>query len=401
MAAELFCRKFKNSSYIKALKIFLSFIPIFITFCKIIVRSEELKEPYVSAKSAILICANSGSVIFKKNENMPLPMASTTKIMTAVLALEYIDACSNKEVEITDEMVRVEGTSMGLLPGDIVNIKSLIQGMMLCSGNDSANALSIAVSGNTDKFISLMNDKAKSIGMKNTKFSTPSGLDKDNHHSTAEDMAVLGAYAMENPEFSNIVSKKSAGIKFINPSKTVKLKNHNKLLSLYEGCIGIKTGFTKQAGRCLVSCAEKNNIKLICVTLNAPNDWDDHTNLYNYGFENSISKTFDDSNFKTQIPIENQNDKFAEAYCNSNFTKCFKKGDENKVIRKVEIQKYCKVPLQKGQILGKVIYSLDGKIIGENNIISATELKNEKPHKKGFFKSLRDFFGKIFKKHNK
>lgn len=401
MATELFCRKHKIFLCNQALKFILSLILLINSFFRITATAEKTLEPNVSAKSAILICADSGSVIFKKNENMPLPMASTTKIMTAVLALEYIDACSDKEVEITDEIVRVEGTSMGLAPGDIVSISSLAQGMMLCSGNDSANAISIAVSGNTDKFISLMNEKAKSIGMKNTKFSTPSGLDKDDHHSTAEDMAVLGAYAMENPEFSNIVSKKFAGIKFINPSKTLKLKNHNKLLSLYEGCIGIKTGFTKQAGRCLVSCAEKDNIKLICVTLNAPNDWDDHTNLYNYGFKNTVVKTFDDSGFKTQIPIENQNNKFAEAYCNSSFTKCFKKGDENKVIRKVEIQKYCKVPLEKGQILGKVIYCLDEKIIGENNIISATELKNDQPHKKGFFKSLRDFFGKIFKKHNK
>ena len=202
----------------------------------------------VSAKSATLICADSGCVVWSKNETAPMPMASTTKIMTSILTLEHAEAHGNKEIEITPEMIRVEGTSMGLMQGDIVNLESLAKGMLLCSGNDAANAAAIAVSGETGKFINLMNEKAKLIGMNDTKFCTPSGLDKDNHHSTAHDMALLGAYAMENEKFSNIVSQKSMPIKFINPSKTVNYKNHNKLLRLYPHCTGIKTGFTKLAG---------------------------------------------------------------------------------------------------------------------------------------------------------
>ena len=349
----------------------------------------------VSAKSAILMCSDSGSVLWSKNETQPLPMASTTKIMTALLTLECMQACGNKEIEITDEMVRVEGTSMGLMPGDIVNLDALAKGMLLCSGNDSVNAAAIAVGGTTEKFISLMSEKAKLIGMKDTKFSTPSGLDKDNHHSTAKDMAVLGAYAMENEDFAKIASQKSMQVKFVNPSKVINIRNHNKLLRLYEGCIGVKTGFTKAAGRCLVSCAEKNGVRLICVTLNAPNDWDDHMKLYNYGFENTVSKLFSDKNFKTFVPLEGKKDENIEAIGISEFSKSFKKGDENKVERKVELANSVKSPIEKGQIVGKVVYCLDGRIIGENQIISNTEIKNPVACKKNFFQSIGEFFKKL------
>ncbi|MBR2579441.1 MAG: D-alanyl-D-alanine carboxypeptidase, partial [Clostridia bacterium] len=276
------------------IKLFFSLAVSFMVFIKIGSVSHAMD---ISAKSAILICADSGSVIFAKNESEPLPMASTTKIMTSLLALENIEAFGDKEIEITDEMVRVEGTSMGLAAGNTVNLETLVQGMMMVSGNDAANAAAIAVAGSSETFVDKMNEKAKLIGMKDTLFCTPSGLDKDDHHSTAYDMAILGAYAMENENFSKIVSQKSMKVHFVNPNKYITMKNHNKLLRLYDGCIGIKTGFTKAAGRCLVSCAQKNGAKLICVTLNAPNDWDDHTKLFDYGFNNVTVKTFNDSDY--------------------------------------------------------------------------------------------------------
>lgn len=376
------------------MKIFklLSVVMAFLLIIPLQIFAEEMG---ISAKSAILICADSGSVLWSKNESEPLPMASTTKIMTSLLALENMEACGNKEVEITDEMVRVEGTSMGLMPGDIVNLQSLAQGMLLCSGNDAANAAAISVGGTTEKFISIMNEKAKQIGMQDTKFSTPSGLDKDNHHSTAKDMAVLGAYAMENENFASIVSKKSMPVKFINPSKTVHYRNHNKLLRLYSDCIGIKTGFTKAAGRCLVSCAEKNGLRLVCVTLNAPSDWDDHIKLYNFGFENTVSKCFSDKNLNFTIPSKIlEQDGNVEAYCDSEFSCSFKKGDENKVERKLELPEKILSPVEKGQIIGNVVYYLDGKEIGKNEIISKTEVKKVVKQKKGFFHALTNFFRK-------
>ena len=373
---------------------FLEFL-FFSVFCFPSAYASELD---VSAKSAILICADSCDVIWSKNETEPLPMASTTKIMTSLLALESMRAQTNKEVEITEEMVRVEGTSMGLRAGDIVDLNALSQGMLLCSGNDAANAAAIAVAGNTENFIFLMNEKAKLIGMQDTKFSTPSGLDKDDHHSTAKDMALLGAYAMENEDFAKIVSQKSMKVKFINPSKVVSYKNHNKLLRLYDGCIGIKTGFTKAAGRCLVSCAEKNGVRLICVTLNAPNDWDDHINLYNFGFENTECKVFDDSNLRLEIPIKNaQNEKILAGGVSS-FSRTFKKGKSCNVVRTVDVPEIYEENIQKGQTLGKVVYYLDGKIIGSNDIVSNSEFIKKASEKKSFFGSIANFFKNLFKK---
>ena len=355
----------------------------------------------VSAKSAILICADSGSVIWSKNETEPLPMASTTKIMTALLTLEHAAAYGNSEVEITPEMIRVEGTSMGLAAGDIVDLHSLAIGMRLCSGNDSANASAIAVSGETDKFITLMNEKAKSLGMKDTKFSTPSGLDKDNHHSTAHDMAILGSYAMENEEFAKIVSQKSMSVKFLNPSKTVGYRNHNKLLRLYPYCNGIKTGFTKLAGRCLVSSAQKNGVKLVCVTLNAPNDWDDHISLYNYGFENTVLQNFDDKNFTSSIRVDNGVKNEVAVSSVTDFSVSLKKGEENLVSRKVELPESHNAPIEKGQILGKVAYYINDKMIGKNDIIASESVEQNKPSKVGFFSSIKNFFLKLFRINKK
>lgn len=350
----------------------------------------------VSAKSACLIIMDSGEVLFAKNENEPLPMASTTKIMTSLLALEFLEACGNKEIEITDEMVRVEGTSMGLMPKDIVHLETLVKGMMLASGNDAANAASIVVAGDRDKFVSLMNNKAKQIGMKNTRFVTPSGLDSGDHHSTAYDMAILGSFAMENERFFNIASKKSDKVMFVRPQKTVSLRNHNKLLRLYDGCTGIKTGFTKSAGRCLVSCAQRNGVKLIAVTLNAPNDWDDHKIMFDYGFDCTESLNFDDKGFETSVPINNGDKTSIVALCRSTFSYSFKKGDSKRVKRSVEIPQYFNAPIEKGQIVGKVVYYLDGKEIGRNNVISEYAVDKVK-YEKSLWNKVRDFFNNIFK----
>lgn len=357
------------------------------------VKAEEIN---VSAKSSILICADSGDVVWSKNEHEPLPIASTTKIMTSLLTIEHSQA-ENKDVEITDEMVRVEGTSMGLRAGDVIKLKELAKGMLLPSGNDAANAAAIAISGTTEKFSELMNEKAHQIGMKNTNFVTPSGLDSGDHHSTAYDMAILGAFAMENEEFSNIASKKSMKVNFVNPSKSVNLSNHNKLLRLYDGCIGIKTGFTKAAGRCLVSCAQKDGVRLVAVTLNAPNDWDDHKTLYDYGFKNTISKEFDDRNFRTSIPVKDGIVDDVSLAGTTSFVRTFKLGDENKITRKIEMDDYCVAPIERGQIVGKVVYYFGDKKIGENNIISEQDIA-EKKVERGKLAQIWDFIKNLFSK---
>lgn len=237
----------------------------------------------VSAKSAVLMNADTLEVLYAKSENEQRPMASTTKIMTALLALEY--GQPQLTVTASDEAVRVEGTSIGLLPGDKITLETLIYGMLLESGNDAANVTAQALSGSIESFCVLMNSRARELGMNNTSFKNPSGLPSDGHYSTALDMARLAAFAIKQPLFLKICSKISEQVSFGTPESKRTFSNHNKLLSMYDGALGIKTGFTKSSGRCLVSAAKRNGITLVAVTLNAPDDWNDHIRLFDYGFD--------------------------------------------------------------------------------------------------------------------
>lgn len=254
-------------------------------------------ETNISAKSAIVLNADTLSVYYSKNSDIKLSMASTTKIMTAIILCENVRL--DEVVKITYEMIAVEGSSMGLAEHDKITYYGLLCGMLLASGNDAANAVAISISGNTENFAELMNSKAKEIGMKNTNFVTASGLDDNNHYSTAYDMALLASYALKNEVIKNIVCKKSVKIEFGNPTKIRTIINHNKLLSIYNNSIGIKTGFTKKSGRCLVSAAKKENTTLICVTLNDPDDWNDHCELYNRCF-----KMFSEYNLNTYVTLK-------------------------------------------------------------------------------------------------
>lgn len=237
----------------------------------------------ISAYSAVVINSDTGEVLYEKNAHEKRAIASTTKIMTTLLTLE---AGQPDRQFVADSMaIRVEGTSMGLQEGDIVTRRALCYGMLLPSGNDAANAAAVSVSGSMEAFADEMNRKAAQIGMTNTNFVNPSGLDAEGHYSTAYDMAVLTRYALRNDEFSRICSSASASLEYGNPPYKRTLYNSNKLLAQYDGCIGVKTGFTDEARRCLVSAAERDGKTVIAVTLNAPDDWSDHAELLDYGFE--------------------------------------------------------------------------------------------------------------------
>ena len=230
----------------------------------------------VSAEKAILLDAVSGRVLYEKNADAQSLIASTTKIMTALVVCEQCNVLDR--MRIPKEAVGIEGSSMYLKEGEVLTLQELLYGLMLSSGNDAAVALAIYCGGTVEGFAELMNDKARILGMKNTHFENPNGLDSPGHYSTARDLAVLAAYAMENPIFAKAVSTKSirVGERY--------LTNHNKLLWRVEGADGVKTGFTKAAGRILVSSATRDSRRLIAVTLNAPGDWQDHTVLLNDGF---------------------------------------------------------------------------------------------------------------------
>ena len=239
-------------------------------------------ETAVSAKACILIEASTGRILFEKNAQVKLPMASTTKIMTTLLTIESGDL--DTEFIVNSQAIHVEGSSMGLQENDIVTKRALCYGMLLPSGNDAANASAVAVSGSIPDFAKLMNQRAEEIGMTRTCFVTPSGLEGTGHGASAFDMALLTREALQNQIFREICCQASAVVKFGNPPYERTLYNSNKLLRMYDGVIGVKTGFTDEAGRCLVSACERNGVTLICVTLNDRDDWNDHMHLYDYGF---------------------------------------------------------------------------------------------------------------------
>ncbi|MDE6102702.1 MAG: D-alanyl-D-alanine carboxypeptidase [Ruminococcus sp.] len=242
-----------------------------------------VEEPEISAKAAVLISADTGEIVYSLNCNQKLPMASTTKIMTTMLCLESGNLY--EEFEVDGDAIMVEGSSMGLQKGDIVTKYALCCGMLLPSGNDAANATAVKLAGSLEDFAVMMNDKAKELGLSRTWFVTPSGLEGEGHGSSAYDMAILAREALKNDIFREICSSPSIKLEFGNPPYTRWLKNTNKLLTMYDGVYGVKTGFTDEAGRCLVSACERDGIDLICVTLNDRNDWNDHMAMYDYGFE--------------------------------------------------------------------------------------------------------------------
>ena len=305
----------------------------------------------ISAKSAVVISADTCEVVYSKNMNEPLPMASTTKIMSSVIALEY--GAVDEMQKVTTDMIAVEGSSIGLIDGDNVSLKTLVKGMLLESGNDAANAVAHIVGGNIPDFVKMMNNKAKEIGMYSTSFETPSGLDGKNHYSTAFDMAILGAYAIKNPEFRSICEDENDVVYFGNPPYRRVFTNHNKLLSLYDGAFGIKTGFTKKSGRCLVSAVCKDGKTLVAVTLNAPDDWNDHIKMYDYAFEkvNTIEIIEDLSDIKLKIVGGTKNYIDVELLTIQQYT-IVKNNFE--YIDKIYIKQFEYAPINKGDIVGKV-----------------------------------------------
>lgn len=332
--------------------------------------------PSVSAKAAVVICADSKEVVYSKNSDMQLPMASTTKIMTALLALE--NGANEKMLTVTDEMVKVEGTSMGLRCGDSVSMMSLVKGMLICSGNDAANATAHLISGGVEPFSRLMNERARQIGMNNTNFVTPSGLDAENHYSTAYDMALLGAEAIKNPAFLNICSSKSVKAYYGAPPYLRVLTNHNKLLSLSEDYIGIKTGFTKKSGRCLVSAIKRDGKTLIAVTLSAPDDWNDHEKLYEYCI--SLAKTMPltcENGLPKLKVVGGKEAQVSTAFAESVDYTFFEK--PLSYTYKIYIKQFEYAPVLKGESVGRVDFYSDGKLfksvglVAEKDVLSSKE----------------------------
>ncbi len=343
----------------------------------------------ISASSAVLLVSGSNEVLFEKSAYEKRPMASTTKIMSSIIAIE--SGRLDEEITVTQEMTSVEGTSMGLLPNDKVSVSELVYGMLLSSGNDAANATAITIAGSTDAFVSMMNDKAKQIGMLSTHFATPSGLDADDHYSTAYDMALLGSYAIENEQFLEICSSPSAVVDYGNPPYKRRLTNHNKLLKIYDGAIGIKTGFTKKSGRCLVSAAERDGVTLICVTLNDADDWNDHKKLLDYGF--GIVKRYDNYQRDFLISIVGGKD----ASVNAQLQRAPKIGSLNgQITQKVYIEHFLYAPVKKNDVVGySQFYYQNGALADTVPIIIKSDIGQTEYEEKAKFSFIHRILRKI------
>lgn len=348
----------------------------------------------LSAKAAILIDAQTGAVIAEKNEKQRLPMASTTKIMSALLLLESGDL--DTQFKVDNNAIMVEGSSMGLCEDDIVTKRALCYGMLLPSGNDAANQTAVMLAGSTEKFAEMMNDRAKKIGLEDTNFVTPSGLHDENHYSTAYDMAVLTREALKNEDFREICGTKRAKLKFGNPPYERWLVNTNKLLTMFDGCIGVKTGFTDEAGRCLVSAAEKNGVTLICVTLNASDDWNDHKKMYDYGFSVSESRkaSFDSSDLRVnvaggtvpELPVELEN---IPSYTVVN-------GIEPKITSEIIMTNFVYAPVENGKTVGKVNFYSDGKLMCTVNLVTKDGCGADiREHRQGIYETVLEWFKQL------
>ena len=319
----------------------------------------------VSASAAAVINGDNGEVIYLKNADERLPMASTTKIMTALLLCEHGDF--NREITVTKEMLAVEGSSMGLLPGDTVTLHDLLYGMLLASGNDAANVTAFVLGGSVQGFVNMMNEKALALGLQNTHFATPSGLDADDNYTTALELANLARYAMQNEGFAAAASSESAVLNYGNPPYRRTLTNHNRLLKYFDGAVGVKTGFTKKSGRCLVSAAKRDGKYVIAVTLHDPNDWSDHEQMLEYGF--SVIQQIQCNPEKAEyiIPVIGGS-KDSLTVKTEPYTVNSVKTTE--ITCKIGLPKFLYAPIKKGDVIGTISYFSDGEKIAVNEIVA-------------------------------
>lgn len=347
--------------------------------------------PSVSARASALYEPSTKEFIYENNANLRLPMASTTKIMTALIAIERCDL--SEVIVIPCEATGIEGSSVYLRAGDVVTIRDLLYSVLLQSANDAATALAIKIAGDVKGFADVMNARAAELGLNDTHFENPHGLDSKEHYTTAHDLALLAAYALENDTFRTICSTYKYSFVISDSIRTV--VNHNKLLKRYDGAIGVKTGYTDESGRCLVSAAEKDGLTLVAVTLNAPDDWRDHTALLDYGFSrfetvklSSIAIT----DFTVPV-INGQRANLSASIADRDAIITVRKG-QNQLHAKTLINDNLSAPISKGDVIGTVtvydgdtlLYSFD--IIADENVAKADD--------NGFL----DFIKNIFRRSN-
>ena len=337
----------------------------------------------ISAQSGILLDGQTGRVLYDKNPDQQSLIASTTKIMTALIVCQQCNVLDR--MQIPREAVGIEGSSMYLQEGEVLTLQELLYGMMLSSGNDAATALAIYCGGTVEGFAQLMNDKARMLGLTNTHFVNPHGLDAPGHYSTARDVAVLAAAAMENPIFAQTVSTKSVTI-----GDRI-LTNHNKLLWQYPDADGVKTGFTKAAGRILVSSAKRNGRRLICVTINDGNDWMDHRTLLDRGFSNfQVKKLVSAGEEMGTLAVFGGEKDQVRLIAKEDFS--YSLAEKERITFHLSPKEFAYAPVVAGGDAGFVYVCVDGKVAGKIPVYYEETIEQIPPRKQNFWQ--RWFGGK-------
>ena len=343
--------------------------------------------PAVSARSAILIEAESGDVLFAKDADERLPMASTTKIMTALVAIEELPL--ETVVTVPAGAVGVEGSSVYLKTGERLTLEDLLYALLLASANDAATAIALTVSDSIESFAALMNAKASELGLTGTHFTNPHGLDDEAHYTTAHDLARLAAVALEKEDFRRIAGTVKHTIPAADGVRV--LLNHNKMLRLYDGAIGVKTGFTKRCGRCLVSAAERDGLRLVAVTLSAPDDWRDHTAMLDFGFASvervTLAKPGD---FAIDLPVAGGETETVRVSAESEVSVVLPK-THGAIKTRVELPEFVFAPVEAGETLGRVVFTLDSQEIG-SAFLTAEENVSARPVKHSLWQQFLSLF---------
>ena len=310
-----------------------------------------------SASSAILMDADSGRVLYEQNADEPRLIASVTKLLTALVAVER-GPDLDRVVEIKAEWLSgVEGSSIYLQAGEQISMEALLYGLLLESGNDAAAAVACASAGSEEKFAQWMNQKARELGMSSSHFTNASGLNADGHYSTARDLAKLAAACLDDETVSAICASRTATI------GTRTFTNHNRLLALYDGCVGMKTGYTQRAGRTLVSAATREGQTLVAVTLNDPDDWQDHMELLDYGFTGYPAKQLcQKGEVVGCVPVQGSLVRFVEVAAAEDFSYPLAEGESAQV--RVEQDDLVEAPVQAGQAAGRLVYLVGDQEIG-------------------------------------
>lgn len=334
------------------------------------------------SKAEAVIEVQTGRVLYKNNANIPLPMASTTKVLTAIIIIEDIDL--KQVITVGKESVGIEGSSIYLKENDKVTIEDLLYGLMLRSGNDCAETLALHHSGSIEKFAQIMTERAKSMGAINSNFKNPHGLPVKNHYTTAEDLAKISAYAMRNAIFRKIVSTKQYLTSIQEGTDRRLFINKNKLLYNYSFADGVKTGFTKEAGRCLVSSATKNGMQIVAVVINSPNMYERSEELLESVFAKySMQKVFDATILPKELPTDVKNKYCAIGGANDVYYP-IENNEEKRIIKKISLPQNVKLPIAKGDVVGNFELYLEEKCIVQENIYALQDVK------KSYFDILKD-----------